>query len=412
MASICSLITIWIAVYPAHINTPGMRVTLRDSSLNLIDHVDVDWATVNAAGFGWISADFSTLNGGSAYTFAGGEDFYIGCQAISDGDDTLAIVSDDGSSASGRMKMYIGAPYNGWYAWSGEYSYLMTADVCCVTYPYDSCSYESDWPTYGGNFSRTNASASGLHNGNDSLTLAWIYEGSGITGYNSPVIYKDTIIYCYHNELVCIDLLTGSLIWNYPYDGSIIGNGIYATPTIYNFDDYGDSVTLVFCPGGDAGSFSAFNLSTGDVYWTRDYTHHDNHDITWGPSIIVDDLGVPILIYPDDRGYFYAVEALTGSPFDGWSIPGNNPAYYGGPIYRGLATNGEYFYISIPSYNYGVGNVVCAKVSNGFIKWSLQHIDGLQLCNLDPNNCYGEYFPGSIAYDNDDGDSTLYVVSL
>jgi hypothetical protein len=136
---VCSLNTIWIAVYPAHVNTPSMTVDLRDASLNLIDQVLVDWTTINAAGYGYIPVDFSTLNGGSAYTFADGEEFYIGVTVVSDGDDTLAILSDDGSSATGRMLMYIDAPYNGWYSWTGDYAYVFDADVCCARIPYTSC---------------------------------------------------------------------------------------------------------------------------------------------------------------------------------------------------------------------------------------------------------------------------------
>ena len=142
---VCSLNTIWIAVYgPAHVGTPGMRVTLRDYGFSLIDTVDIDWATIDAAGFGYVSADFSTLNNGHAYIFADGEEFYIGCQVISDGDDTLAVLSDDGSSATGRMLMYLGSPYDDWYAWAGDYAYLFDADVCCNRIPYSNC-WTQEW---------------------------------------------------------------------------------------------------------------------------------------------------------------------------------------------------------------------------------------------------------------------------
>nr|MBN2276845.1 PQQ-binding-like beta-propeller repeat protein [candidate division Zixibacteria bacterium] len=329
-------------------------------------------------------------------------------------DEGIRTLSDDGScaglnsaemwySGTDRVFSFMGND------WSVDPNFIMEAYVCCVPLPERVCVPGEDWPTMAKSFAHTNASLSSL--GTDvqgNLTKAWEYQASQVSNLNSPVIYNDTIVCYFLNNLAAIDLNTGTQIWQYNADGFVIGGGCYASPTIYNFDAYGDARTLVFTPGGDAKAFSAINLATGAVVWTKNFMQHNSHFMTWGVSVIVDIGGVPVVIYNDDDGDIYAREALTGNDFTGWVTSGaGNPINVGGGIYKGLTTDGEYLYIGTAD-NISNGDIYCVDATTGLLVW--QFADQ-QLCNLDAGNCGTEAFTGGIAYDLFDGVPTLFAAS-
>jgi outer membrane protein assembly factor BamB len=138
--------------------------------------------------------------------------------------------------------------------------------------------------------------------------------------YSSPVVYNDTIVGYFLDNLVALDINDGSEIWKRSLDGFEIGSGTFATPTVYNFTDFGMDVTLVFTPGGYSKAFTAIKLDDGTTWWTRNFIDHNFHFMTWGISVIVDCGGTPVVIYNDDDGDIYAVNAITGALYPGWVL--------------------------------------------------------------------------------------------
>jgi len=258
-----------------------------------------------------------------------------------------------------------------------------------------------------GGFDRNNASLSSLgEDAQGNLTKAWEYvHPTGlVSNLNSAVIYNDTVVMYFLDYLACIDINTGTEIWNMAHDGFHIGSGCYSTPTIFNFDDYGVTETYVYTAGGDAKAFTCFDLTDGSIIWTKNFMFHNQHFMTYGPSVIVDVEGVPVVVYSDDNGDIYALEALTGNVFAGWTV---NPINLGGAILKGISTDGTSIFVGIDA-NISNGAVFSVDAATGVTNWSFTD---LQVCNLNPENCGPEAFTGAIAYDVYKNVPTLFTAS-
>jgi hypothetical protein len=290
--------------------------------------------------------------------------------------------------------------------WGIDVNFMMELEVCCeYEYP-PPCWPGDEWPAMCKDFNRTDASHSSLGvNVQGNLTKEWQYNADQIAAYNSPVIYSDTIVCYFLDHVVALALEDGSEIWKRPADGYEIGSACYATPSIMNFDAYGAGVTLVFTPGGDAKSFNAINLADGSTYWTRNHLAHSSHFMTWGVSVVADINGVPVVFYNDDNGDIYAVEALTGNLFSGWSV---NPKNFGGAVYRGLTLGDYRLYVGTDD-NITNGDIYCVDATTGDLVW--QFADH-QLCGIDPDNCGTESFTGVIAWDFNYGMPLLFASSV
>ncbi|MEW5925112.1 MAG: PQQ-binding-like beta-propeller repeat protein, partial [Candidatus Zixiibacteriota bacterium] len=359
--------------------------------------------TPSASSFHWASYS------GDGFTFD--EDIWIGLTSLAA--DTLhgiRTLSDDGSCGSYRSCETWGPGAWGYMAddWGLDANFIFEAYVCCIAEPPPPvCMPGDQWPTMAHDFGRTNASVSSL--GTDvqgNMTKAWTYvQPTGLpSNLNSPVIYGDKVVCYFLDYLACIDLNTGAEIWNKPHDGFHIGSGCYSTPTVYNFADYGLDQTFVFTAGGDAKAFTAFDLETGAIIWTKNFMFHSQHFMTYGPSVIVDAGGIPIIIYSDDNGSIYALEALTGVKYAGWAV---NPISLGGAILKGISTDGSVVYVGIDA-NISNGDIFAVNALTGVVIWQFAN---QQLCNLNPENCGAEAFTGTIAYDVSQGVPTLFTAS-
>lgn len=345
-------------------------------------------------------------------------DFYVGFEVV---DHTVTdyfynaheTVGDASEMINGGMVGYyfgVSDWINIFAQWGSTRNIVAEVDFCAIPIEERMCIGGEDWPTFGKNFARGSASLNSL--GSDpqgNLTKAWQYDNPNLANLNSPVIYKDTIVCYFLDNLAAIDMNDGSEIWRRDADGFYIGSGCYATPTIFNFDAYGENVTLVFTPGGDSKAFTAINLTDGTNRWTRNVMDHSNHFMTWGISVIVDVGGTAVVIYNDDNGEIYAVDALAGTLFDagvgGWTV---NPVSGGGNTGRGVTSDGTNLYI-------GAGNdVLCLDAATGAENWNLSTTGGLQLGAVDAANAAltTESFPSGIAYDADYSEApTLYFAS-
>ncbi|MFH2034933.1 MAG: PQQ-binding-like beta-propeller repeat protein [Candidatus Zixiibacteriota bacterium] len=299
------------------------------------------------------------------------EDIWFGVESFAPSSDNgIRTLSDNGSCGSRRSA----ENYNGTMeymvdGWGDDINFLMEIDVCCMPEPPSPCYSGDDWPTFGKDFARTGASISDL--GPDvqsNLSMIWRYINATTQTllYNPPSIYGDTLVAYMGNEVVAIDMNDGSEIWTRGQDGFEIGAGGMITPTIYNFDAYGTAETYVFIGGADAKSFNCLRLTDGSTVWTRNFTAHNLHFMSFAPNVIVDCGGVPVIIYADDDGNIYAVEALTGNPYTGWTT---NPINFGGAIHTNMATDGASVFVG--TYASGVipGTVFAFDACTGNVLW-------------------------------------------
>jgi hypothetical protein len=361
---------------------------------------------------GWTEVDFTTALP-DPLLFDG--NIWIGIESFAP--DTLhgiVTISDDASCGQQRSaESWYGSMEYMLSGWGIDPNFVMEADVCCIPLPGVTCQPGEDWPTGGKDFARTGRSLSSLGDAQGKLCRAWQYNNSQVMAYGTPVIWKDTIVGYFLNNLVAVDVNTGTQIWQRLSDGFEVGGGVYTSPTVYNFADYGQDTTLVFFPGGDSKSFTAVRLKDGTTKWTRNFLAHNMHFMTFGASVIADMGGVPVIYYNDDDGYIYAVNALTGALYSGpgWVV---NPIYLNGAVWNGVTTDGEFLYIGTID-NITEGNIYCVDAATGATVWDLQTTAGLQLPILDPaNDAIGstEAFAGRISYDVYSGEPTLFAASV
>jgi len=345
-----------------------------------------------------------TASGYHPFTFD--TDIWIGVESFAP--DTLSgirTMSDDGTCGSLRScENWAGSFFYMLDDWGLDLNFYIEAYVCCVPLPERPCFAGDQWPTMAHNFARDNASVSSLGaDAQGNLTKAWEFVSPADlpSNLNSATIFGDYVGIYQLDYLAVLDLNDGSLIWDYAHDGFHIGSGCYSTPTIYDVAGYGP---MLFTAGGDAKAFTAFDLATGAIVWTHNFMYHNQHFMTYGPSVIIDCGGTEVIVYSDDNGDIYASEALTGTAYAGWTV---NPINLGGGILKGLTTDGTTLYVGIDD-NVSNGDIFAVDGCTGATIWQFAQ---QQLCTLNPENCGPEAFTGSIAYDVYEGTPTLFVAS-
>ncbi|NMC42706.1 MAG: PQQ-binding-like beta-propeller repeat protein, partial [candidate division Zixibacteria bacterium] len=136
----CTLYTAYVAVYPAAFTgTPDMEVLVWDDDGfgypgTLRGSVTIPYASL-PTGLAYVAADLTSLN----LVYSDGAEYHIGVNCPNSGaGNVLAILSDDGTSATGRGSFYIPS-YAGWYSWTGDYAFTMAVDFCAGDIPYSDC---------------------------------------------------------------------------------------------------------------------------------------------------------------------------------------------------------------------------------------------------------------------------------
>jgi len=141
----CTLLTAYVAVYPsAFTGSPDMEVLVWDDDGfgypgTLRGSVTIPYASL-PTGLAYVAADLSSLG----LVYSDGAEYHIGVNCPnSSGGNVLAILSDDGTSATGRHSFYIPS-FDGWYSWTGDYAFTMAVDFCAGDIPYSEC-YTQDY---------------------------------------------------------------------------------------------------------------------------------------------------------------------------------------------------------------------------------------------------------------------------
>ena len=156
----------------------------------------------------------------SAFNIVRTGDFHIGYSPIVLPGEKLAILSDDGSTATGRSSEY----YNGAFSsmltdWGVDAAFYISVDKCCQPPGYCDifCDPTDQWPTFAHDYART--SESGIKLGDVcGVVNAWIYTGNNPTSatidFTAPLIVGDKVYISFASRMVCLDLQTKAEIWN------------------------------------------------------------------------------------------------------------------------------------------------------------------------------------------------------
>jgi hypothetical protein len=153
------------------------------------------------------SVDVSGLN----IIIAG--DYHVGYSTIlNNPTDVLSILSDDGSSGTGRSsEFYAGDWWLMANSWGVDVNFLINVDVCCTPPGYCpiTCSATDQWPIFSHDYART---------GQSQLTLgdlcgvisAWTHIGVNLSNFCSPVISNDVVLQAQDDRIQAVNLFDRS----------------------------------------------------------------------------------------------------------------------------------------------------------------------------------------------------------
>ena len=112
---------------------------------SVLDSVDIPNATLVAAGYGYVAADFSA----AGWVFADGDEYHYGVTPIGGPGDGIAIISDDADGAFAgeeRSSEY----WNGAWGtmlndWGVDYTFDIISERCCEELAFSDCYTQSYW---------------------------------------------------------------------------------------------------------------------------------------------------------------------------------------------------------------------------------------------------------------------------
>ncbi|NMC42701.1 MAG: PQQ-binding-like beta-propeller repeat protein, partial [candidate division Zixibacteria bacterium] len=138
----CTLYTAYVAVYPAaFMGTPDMEILVWDDDGfgfpgTLRATVTIPYTSLPTS-LAYVTADLRPFG----LVYSDGAEYHIGVNCPNSGaGNVLAILSDNGASATGRHSFYLPGDYPaGWYVWTADYAYTMAVDYCAADIPYSWC---------------------------------------------------------------------------------------------------------------------------------------------------------------------------------------------------------------------------------------------------------------------------------
>ena len=141
----CTLKVAWILSYDAQMTgSPDMRVYLWDDDGfgfpgSVLDSVDIPNATLVAAGFDYVAADFSA----AGWVFADGDEYHYGVTPIGGPGDGIAIISDDADGAFAgeerSSEFWNGAWGTMLNDWGLDYTFDIISERCCEELDFSDC---------------------------------------------------------------------------------------------------------------------------------------------------------------------------------------------------------------------------------------------------------------------------------
>jgi hypothetical protein len=271
-------------------------------------------------------------------------DYHLGYTPIyNDPGDVLAVISDDGSTATGRSSEYYGG---GWGLmvddWGVDVCFMMLINICCPEPDGLPCVAETDWPTLNHDYARTGYSKVEIGDLCGFQKIWDYWSPYDFCYYANPTIMDEKVYIAMGVHLVCLtvqgDGLGGPVeVWNTdsadPIYATILGGQIRTSPTI---DD-----GVVFFGAGTYQGFVAANANTGAAIWYRSPLTANPLEGTSGnmrfcASVVLND----VVYFGGDGGRIYGLDRFTGVTLY------HVPTPYGRPIWVSMSSDGTDLYIS------------------------------------------------------------------
>ena len=143
--------------------------------------------------------------------------------------------------------------------------HIALLSICVLSIALVETGYSKDWPQFGHDSQHTFFSHSSV---SESLETQWSYlvapreEGYRVKNLSSPAVIGDNVYIPSRTSLICLDLVTGELLYEIP---------AYAwcpsTPTVVNGRVY---------LAAEENLFHCVEASTGDILWEREI-----NDVHW-----------------------------------------------------------------------------------------------------------------------------------
>ncbi|MFH1892186.1 MAG: hypothetical protein ABIK83_05820 [Candidatus Zixiibacteriota bacterium] len=280
------------------------------------------------------------------------DEFHLGFNPIlNDPDDVLAVISDDGSTETGRGGLWDGNWYTMEYDWGLDVAFLMKARTCCAVgcAPIYPCADETEWPTLCHDYART---------GNSNVEIGSLCGFQKIWEYWSPYDFcyfanptiADGLVYAsfgVHLECFTVEgdgsggpVSVWSTLTADPLYSSIIGGAVRSSPTVQD--------GLIYFGGGTFESMVCADAFTGAVIWHRSPILGTGLEGTAGqmrfcPTVILGDF----IYFGGDGGTIYKLDKFTGVT-DVWRY-----TPHGNPIWNSPSSDGVDLFIGCAEGLYG-----------------------------------------------------------
>ena len=294
-------------------------------------------------------------------------DYHIGYTTIQNAPtDVLAILSDDGTSGSGRsVEYYLGQWWLMVNSWGVDVDFLINVDRCCLPPGFCPipCAATDDWPTFSHDYARTGQSE--LYLGDlCGIVSAWSFVGNSASNFSSPVISNDLVLCAHDDRIQAVNLLTGVLAWDtkvLPGYALAINTGLRSQITI-------DGGAFYIGTGGLRG-FLKGDLATGALIWARGLGVGSPLPgvpglVTYGGNIVRGNE----VFFGDGNGQIYSLDATTGADMYSAQILTSNllkPGITGAP-----STDGSQLFIAyaanLTNATTGIGGVLSVTPGGSF----------------------------------------------
>jgi hypothetical protein len=374
-ATKCTLKTIDLAFYAgASVGTPGATVYLWRSDGTYPTSVITSFPVNPVVNFypALTSVDVTAAN----LIFAG--EYHIGYTPIyNNPSDVLAILSDNGATATGRG----GEKYGGGWGlmaddWGLDVAFLISVDKCCQPVGYCEwvCDPNDQWPAFAHDYARTGQS--GLKLGDlCGIYNAWTYTPSAAKPINmtAPVIVNDRVYVAFDDRIDCVNLLTGVNVWStktIPAYAALINTGLRSFLTIED--------GAIYFGTGSVKGFVKADAATGTPIWVRHASSNPLPGTPGGTRY----MGAVILgneiYFGDEFAQVYALDKMTGATLYSTQLWFDPPTNTIKPIiYGALTTDGTHLFVPIVRAANAGGGVYSLTPGGGFaVNWYF--VDGFQ----------------------------------
>ena len=265
------------------------------------------------------------------------------------GEDDLVTCAGGGSCTSeysGRSLAYY--PAYGYHVFLSACSSTESVNYCiygyiCCEEPVFSCPGNQEWPTFQQSYARTGYSTNTIGDLTN-LRILWEYQGTNYVVWGHPIVSNENVYVAFYDEVVCLDLYTGTRVWgtnDHPdYAGFMWNstNNLRTVPTV-------DAGLIYFGTGASSYTegVACADALTGDTVWVRHSDLGSGLPSDLGPTLVGEfNYCTPlvignVLVIGNSFGELYGLDKNTGA--DVWHIT------LDAGVWQAMTTDGTYLFV-------------------------------------------------------------------